>query len=482
MIFIVFSLFNLVLSIRVGRRDKSPLNYTNIGNQNVDQFVKQHKKTVIFYSNSNKTLKPLSHSLQDFNGEIVFALHEQNPADNQYCISFPCASAYLNGEHIRSTISKFSPIDFQFWLSHTLNSQHFEVDHPEEFRQLLSLPGNSIFCVDCMQRVKGFPPSKVIYYITSNIAEKIGWTPKESLYFYRHADREMFAIKNYDPRYEESKLVDVGYSNIKSRKYLAGFMIEHIDDRSDKDKVDMAKLLANEYSDSVGVTVFADELSAHISSIGRFSQICGPLFVVFDTSNFKGPRWGEIDPGLINSHTRLSNMLGKIIRGDMKPGYISSTPTESANESSVMDIVASNFGEYVFSDTNSTVLLLYSTCSELDQSLLVGFDTMIQIFGNRTVQFFSMDQGRNDVPDGLPLYHAYPQIVGVKAKTKDFIQLNQFDASVIVKFMSEIGVETKQEDIQNFHYTLNYNIQQFQYQMAKEQEEEQRKMEQNTDL
>ena len=92
-----FIFFSFVSSIRIGRRDKSPLNYTDIGDQNIEDFVKQHKKTIIFYTNTNKTLKPLEHTLKDFEGEVVFAIHKQNPDENKYCISFPCASAYFNG-------------------------------------------------------------------------------------------------------------------------------------------------------------------------------------------------------------------------------------------------------------------------------------------------------------------------------------------------------------------------------------------------
>ena len=473
-----FVLFSFASSIRIGRRDKTPLNYSDIGNSDAEQFAKNHQKTVIFYTNSNKTLKPLSHTLKDYENEVVFALHRQNPDENKYCVSFPCASAYLNGKHVRSTISAFSPIDFQFWVSHTLCEQHFEVYHPEELRQILLLPGNSIFCVDCGGKVKNIPNDKIVYYTSSAIATRLGWEPNPGLYFYRHADRRIFQIDRYEARYEQSKLVDIGFSNIKEKKFLAGFMIEHIDDDGDKNMVGIAQQLANDFSDSFGLTVFSDDLAGHISSIGGFSQICGPLFVVFNTSDFKGKRWGELDPNLVNSKTHLSNLLGKILRGEETPGYLSSPMTENQNAAHLMDIVASNFEENVYSKEYATILLLYSTCSELDQSLLVGFDTMTQVFGNRTVKFFSMDQGRNDLPRGLPLYHAYPQIVGIKAGGSEFIQLNQFDPAYITKFVNDIGVETKEDDEQQIAYLLQINLQKLQ----KELERQERNSRQNVEL
>ena len=152
--------------------------------------------------------------------------------------------------------------------------------------------------------------------------------------------------------------------------------------------------------------------------------------------------------------------------------------TENQNAAHLMDIVASNFEENVYSKEYATILLLYSTCSELDQSLLVGFDTMTQVFGNRTVKFFSMDQGRNDLPRGLPLYHAYPQIVGIKAGGSEFIQLNQFDPAYITKFVNDIGVETKEDDEQQIAYLLQINLQKLQ----KELERQERNSRQNVEL
>jgi len=419
-----FALFSILL--RVSRRERPPLNYTSITNEQISDWIKKHPNTVIFYSENAKVIKPLKITIDEHSDIASFALTPPNPGENQFCIGYPCAAAYLNGTHVRSTISDFSPLDFQFWISHTISEPHFDISSAEELRLLLNLPGFHLICVDMQHRPVWVPQEYVVFYSTRFQFSKLGLSVSKGLYVFRHSDRELIKLIKWDPSQFTSNLFDIGFDSILSRPFLAGSFIDHVSDEADKIKISVLKEVAKEAHTRFGITFFAGHMAGHVSHIARISNICGPLFVVLNSTDFRGPHWGFTNMENIHNISFISGYLKNVLRG-MKPNKITSPPQNRMRKVGVNEVVGIDFREKVVYNPLSSIIIVTSSCADLPNEYPSVMNAASWVYSNKSISFFAFDQGRNENPEELTVFHSYPQILAYPAKNGErrFIPFEQ---------------------------------------------------------
>ena len=405
MINIIFNLF-----VRVARRERPPLNYTELNNNQIPEFIKKNPNCVIFYSENHKVIKPLKMTLDEHSDITSFALTTPNPNENLYCIGFPCASAYLNGTHVRSTISDLSPLDFQFWVSHTISEPHFDIAHAEELRRLLNLPGFHLISVDIPHRPIWVPQNLVVFYTTTSHFNRIGVTVSSGFYVFRHGDRELIKLSRWDPMAFNSLLFDIGYDNIKQRPFLGGTFIDHYSDESDKERIDALRNVAPMFNKLFSLATFSDSLAGHISHLAKVSSICGPLFLILNTSSFRGPHWGFTSVDKVNSPLYIQEFLSKIQKG-LQPNRISLTPSNKIRSHGVIEVVTDNYNQLVFNHGNASIVIITSSCYDLPDEFPAVMNAASWLYHYKGVKFFAFDQGRNENPLDLPIFLSYPQII-----------------------------------------------------------------------
>lgn len=395
-------------------------------------------------------MKPLKFAIDDNSNFTTFALTEPNPETNEYCIAYPCASAYLNGRHIRSTITDFSPMSFQFWLTHSISEPHFDIGHAEEFRRLLELPGTHFIAIDVDKRPAWVPKDQVLFHVTPKIISKFAVPQKPGIYVFRHVDREFIKLESWDTAQFKSPLVDIGADKFRGAKYLAGSMITNEDDISDKIRLNLMVNLSKQYQNKVAFTVFSSSLIAHMAQIANISHICGPLFLMVETANISAKRYGYASLTAYESEPTLREYIDKVINGAMKPVVAEEIRKDMRN--GVNELSNLDFADKVWNKDYHSMVILTSTCVGVPIEYSTVFNVGSQIYQNKTVKFWAFDQGRNDAPEGIQLYQEYPQILVFPAKSKEYKVFEKaFTLPNLEKFINvNTGVELSQTEKDNY--------------------------------
>ena len=409
----LISLFlSFSLSTRFTRKKEKQANYTQLARTQVNTWIGKHPNCVIVYSDSYKTMKPLKQTIDDNSDFVSFALADPNPQDNDYCIAYPCASAYLNGRHIRTTVSDLSPLDFQFWVTHTLSEPHFDIVHPEELRRLIKLPGNHFLAVDSEFRPKWVPNDQVLFHVQNKHMKKLNMETHSGIYLFRSVDRELIELNSWDTSLFSTELFEIGVSKLHSKEYLAMILIEHFSDDADKKKFDTMKQFAKEFGSKVHFTAIADSTAGHMAQACRFTNICGPLFLVVKTNNITGQHWGITEPTFETNITLLRGFMQNVLNGKEQP-IISEIIYEDVDEYGIQHLTAKNYDANVLSKDNHSLVIIMSSCSGISPDTLSVAVYGSKYYKEKGIKFFMFDEGHNDniygvVPfENLPLFRLY---------------------------------------------------------------------------
>lgn len=411
-------LLHLTSSNRITRKQQVSLNYTTVPKNQIATWIAKNPNCVVVYADSYKVMKPLRFAIEDNSNFTAFALTEPNPETNEYCIAYPCASAYLKGRHVRSTISDFSPMSFQFWVTHSISEPHFDIGHPEEFRRLLELPGNHFIAVDTDKRPSWVPKDQVLFHVSKKVISRFTIPQKPGIYVFRHIDREFIALESWDTTIFKSKLLDIGVDKFRSTKYIAGSIINNDDDYNDKLKLDLMKNMSDLYQNKVAFTAYSSVFVAHIAQIANITNICGPLFLVVETSNISAKRYGLATYGQTESMDSLKEYLDKVISGQVKPIVAEDIRTkerDGVNELSVLD-----YTDKLWNKDYNSLVIITSTCVGVPVEYSTVFNVGSQIYKEKNLKLWAFDQGRNDVPAGINIYNSYPQILVYPAKSNQY--------------------------------------------------------------
>ena len=397
---------------RFTRKKEKQANYTQLSKTQVNTWIAKNPNCVIVYSDSYKTMKPLKQAIDDNSNFVSFALADPNPEDNDYCIAYPCASAYLNGRHIRTTVSDLSPIDFQFWVTHTLSEPHFDIVHPEELRRLVKLPGNHILAVDVDKRPRWVPKDQVLFHVTEKQMEKLNMIVHRGIYLFRSVDRELIEMNSWDTSLFSTALFEIGVSKLRTKEYLAMSLIDHYSDETDKMKFDAMRQFANEFGSKVHFTAVADSSAGHMAQACKFTNICGPLFLVVKTSNITGEHWGITEPTYETNVTLLRGFLQNVLNGKEEP-LISEVIFNEKDEFGITHISAKSYESKVHSQETHSLVIIISSCTGISTDVLGIAKFGSHYYQDKGVKFYMFDEGHNDNLQGvvpfekLPLFKLY---------------------------------------------------------------------------
>ena len=398
--------------IRFTRKAQRQINYTAISKSQINSWVAKNPNSVIVFADSPKILKPLKLAIDDNSEYVSFALCDPNPESNQYCISYPCASAYLKGKHIRSTISDFSPIDFQFWVSHTVSEPHFDVIHPEEIRRLMDLPGYVLFAVEMGARPNWVPKDHVLYHVTRNLLKPFQINAKpNTIYVYRNSDREFFELTSWNPLLFKSELFDIGVDNLLSTHFIGCAFVERASDETDKLKIDTMKKLSYKFSKyQIMFTTLSGSMSGHVSNAVHANNICGPLFLILQAKNITGDRWGLTEITEEYNDDVLMNFINKVLNNTKKP-IIAQDTRGMKRRAGVNELSALDYERRLYNKNHTNLVILTSACNGISAEFAVTLNNAASFYFDKKVKFWAFDQGRNDQPNGLEIFSDYPKII-----------------------------------------------------------------------
>jgi len=409
--------FFLSSSVRFTRKQEKMVNYTSLSKTEVNTWIAKNPNCVVVYSDSPKTMKPLKMAIDDNSDFVSFALADPNPETNQYCIAYPCASAYLKGRHVRSTVSDFSPIDFQFWVTHTISEPHFDIVHPEELRRLLRLPGNHLLAVNVDKRPSWVPKDQVLFHVQKHHMKKFGLETDDGIYLYRAVDRQIFHIDSWDSSLFKTNLFELGVDNLQTKEYLAIALIDHFTEETDAEKFFVMNDAAeSEFGKRVHFATAADSNAGHIAQASKFQSICGPTFVMLKTKNLTGEHWGIVFEESYN-FSSIKGFIRDVLDGKQKPVIYEDTP--KFNEDGVALLNALDYEERVFSNDHTSIVFIDSSCEAIDDTANVIMNIGQKYYHGKGVEFYHFDQGHNDNPSCLKPFENYPTIIAYAKGSKE---------------------------------------------------------------
>ena len=410
-----------LLFTRFTRKAERQANFTTIKKSEINSWISKNPNSVIVFSDSPKIMKPLKLAIDDNSDYVSFALTEPNPESNQYCVAYPCASAYLKGKHIRSTIADFSPIDFQFWVSHTISEPHFDIGNAEEVRRLMMLPGYLLFAVEMMKRPNWVPQDHVLYHVDRQILKTFQiYTKPNTLYVYRSSDREFIELKSWDPSLFKSELFDIGVDNLLSTHFIGCAFVERVSEETDKLKIDIMKKLSYKYSKyQIMFTALSGSISAHVSNAVNANNICGPLFLILQAKNITGDRWGLTEITEQYNDDVLNDFINKVLNNTKQP-FIAQDTRGMKRRAGVNELSVIDYERRLFNKNHTNIVIITSACNGIPMEYAVTLNNAASIYFDKKVKFWAFDQGRNDKPKGLELFNDYPKIIIYPKKSTQY--------------------------------------------------------------
>ena len=459
-------LFSLLISLisctRYTRKKEKQVNCTHLLKTQVNTWIAQHPNCVVVYSDSEKIMKPLKQAVDDNSDFASFAISEPNPETNPYCVAYPCASAYLNGRHVRSTISDLSPIDFQFWVTHTLSEPHFDIVHPEELRRLLKLPGNHFFAINIDKRPNWIPKDQVLFHVSEQHMNALNLRVQTGIYLFRSVDREFLELRSWDTSLFKTELFEIGVDRLQSKPYLAMVMIEHGSTESDHNKFVLMKTLAQKpIGAKMHFTAIADSLAGHMAQACQFTHICGPLFLIVKTNNVTGGHWGittdtfDPDPSLLEEYAQ------KVATGNEKALISEITPDK--DQFAVIHLTALNFDENVMSNNHHSLVMITSSCVGLSFDGRAIMHNGVKYFQGKGLYLYQFDEGHNDNPHGQEPFESLPVFKLYKKGSKEpIIFKKQLTLPNLLKFINQnTGIVLSEDEKTCYQQDILMHLDQF---------------------
>lgn len=401
------------LCFRVARREVPPLPVVFAGDGGVAETVGRERKAVVFYSDSFQPVKALKQTIERYNGDVRFVYSQPTEESRGFCLTTPCASAFVNGSHVRSTVFDVHPVGFEFWVRTTFGGDTL-VEGPEHLRRVLQLPGPSVLAVDLEQRPPSVPREQQIFLVRSEDLRLMGVSAKKGLHVFRTADREFIHTPQWDPSALKSPLVDFGVDDIRKKQFLVGGFVDGGSGKQDQGMVQMMVRLENVFGGAnMSFGIFTEDFAEEMGYMTRLSQICGPLIVVLNTSDLQGPRWTISGEDAL-SERKVAEKLSGIASKALRPEHLSLKPQGPARVGEVNVLTVDDFHEKIYWSEGISVVFMTTSCTETQKEFLALERAAARAYGKHGIQVFDFDQGVQDVVESIPLFSEYPQILGFR--------------------------------------------------------------------
>lgn len=427
------------LAFRIAKRELDPLPVVHLNESDVPLFVKTQEKAVIFFGESFQPIKALKRTIEKYHYDVRFGFSPPTNESKGFCLTTPCASAFIGGRHIRSTVFDLHAIGFEFWVKTTFDGDTI-VSGPEQLRRVLQIPGSTVLAFDMEKRPAVVPKDVQVFMANSDDMKLMGIPVKKGVYVFRTADRELLPITRWDYSLLKSPLAEFGVDDIREKEFLVAAFVDGESDRRDQATVRMMTKLAEQFGQmNISFGIFTEDLAEEMGYVTRLSQVCGPLVVVLNTSDLQGPRWVLTEAGV--NERKISGKLQKIINGRLLPSPLSAKPTGPVQLGVPNTVTVKDYKEKVLDSNSVSVVFLVSSCRQTQQEFIALQNAAAVSFKKYGVQIFVFDQGIQDVLDGVPLFAEYPQILGYKGgKANKEPLLYQSDLSLMnfLEFMREI--------------------------------------------
>ena len=402
-------------------------------------FLRNHEKTIALVEQEDMTIYNfVAPAIERYGHSVGFVVTSSADIPSQFCHSTPCIVAFAGKKLLEIEAPPNETIAFTEWVARVIDPSIYKVTTEQKLHELLDGSEPLLFAVDVDERIDS---DVVVYHVSSDLMERCGVPHEKGFFVYRPQDVQFIAYNGSFVEQSKSKLIHISKWNESDQPFIAGFVSETVD-------MNLLLELADEFH---GRCNFMWTTAEKLRQYPGFKRLEGNHFVVFDSRDNLRKKWIVSDVEKFRSIEFLRRFLENVFSDAISPTVLSEpVPTES--DSAFMQIVGSNFADFVYDDAKEAVVLFVNDdcatnikCKML-QMLMKGA-AMIMKKSTR-VRFYWINVDKNDLPVSLPEINAYPSIMmwpaGRKAEPPEVFHGNS-SISDFVEFVSKAASHSFQE-------------------------------------
>lgn len=380
------------------------------------EFITQNNYTVIFFTDDTDNFTQANYAINKFtrSKQIQFAIATQKEASLMGIRDFPVVSSFAFGKLNQTLRSISSSLDFAYWCKSLVPSPRSIIFNAEDLRIQFETHQATLFGIEQRDPPKDYKNEVPFIRAPSSIFRQFNLTVVPGYYVYRPSDRQLLKVSGSFKKYLKSPVVDLETTNISTRPFLAGYVIDPLNATIANQEITILNDLAVQFPEKAFFSPIAGQIQTLFNHVSQLTYLRKPLFVVWKTNELNNSRWILNDETKIHNKEYLKNYIQSIISGNEPKVPI----VEPKNMSDPYQIVYSEFEKYT---TQKTVVLMSNI---FPPKYMLLFKRAAEIYKDTDIQFCTYDLAYNDVPENFLIANTPPLLLMINQSKQSVYRYN----------------------------------------------------------
>lgn len=429
--------FLFLLSIWLSPEHRRAVSKVLRNENEIKDFIKSHKRVVIIHDDDSIS-EYAKFAVLKYNDTVSFGHALPSSHVSKYCLSMPCFSAYVNGIHVRSSATPVTAASFAFWVRYSIVNNTHHITKVQTLRDLLTIPGPSLFGVNVTTRPKYIPSVYQFYMVDNKTMWSIFGQNLKGIYLYKPAERNLVFVDDFvgNQGLLHSQLLDYGNDDLTKFSNLGFYFIDYDDDKTVSPYEKMKKLSSNKFK----IAVVGSNDARGLRLAFHVTYIHSMTFIAVSHHDLSRDHEFHIltDHDIIRETMDLRKYISSFIRNESYQFY---KKLDTFGRGKVRKLTYTNLFNWWKESCPYSVILINSTNEFEGPDIGSAFmiQTVADAFAQEDISFLYYDQGQNLLFPYITYKDKFPRIIFLLDKTK----------GIFVEYEGDLNVYSLVAEIEN---------------------------------